>query len=163
MATFTFRDTVPVGVRLTALLGVDKNNKFADADAGKAVKLGTSHNYVPVAAGDDIEGFCDSIQPETQGGGFSYGGVQIDGWRQAQVGANQGGTPMAVGDYVVADTPVALGTAGMAKVKTGAAFAQSGTTPFAVTLPTPKKFFWRVYEIVTGTGVAGDTVLLLRV
>ena len=161
MADFFFSETAPVGTRLSAKLGAAANTPFAEADKGKAVKLGTAQNYVLATGGDDIEGFVSSVEPITKGG-FSFGGVQIDGWKEAVVGANQGGTPMAVKDYVVADTQVALGTAGAPTVKTGVPFSQSGTTPFAVTPSTPTKFFWRCLRILSGTGVAGDSVLLYR-
>jgi hypothetical protein len=147
MTTFVFTELVPTEKVLSAALGPDANTKFADADVGKAVKLGTANNYVAVAANDEINGFVTSIEPFTVNNGFSFGGVVVSGRVLAEVGANQGATPMAVGDYVVADTPVALGTAGKAKVKTGS----------------PTKFFWRCIRIVSGTGVAGDTVLLERI
>jgi len=146
MTTFAFTELVPTEKVLSAALGPDANTKFADADVGKAVKMGTAQNYVAVAAGNDIEGFVTSIEPYTVNSGFSFGGVVVSGRVKAEVGANQGATPMAVGDYVVADTPVALGTAGKAKVKTG----------------TPAKYFWRCIRIISGTGVAGDSVLLER-
>lgn len=161
MAVFKFQPTVPVPERLSACLGVSANAKFADADINKAVKLGTANNYVPVAAGDDIEGFVDSIEPATYNSGFSFGAVQINGSRIAQVGTNQG-SAMAVGDYVVADTPVALGTAGYAQVKTGVTHSQLTSGNYTVTLATPKRFFWRCIRIESGTGVAGDLVLLRR-
>lgn len=146
MTTFAFTELVPTEKVLSTALGPDANTKFADADVGKAVKLGTANNYVAVVADDEIEGFVTSIEPFTVNSGFSFGGVVVSGRVTAEVGANQGVTPMAVGDYVVADTPVALGTAGKAKVKTGA----------------PSMYLWRCIRIISGTGAAGSTVLLER-
>jgi hypothetical protein len=147
MTTFVFTELVPTEKVLSAALGPNTSTKFADADVGKAVKLGSANNYVLVEAGDEIEGFVTSIEPFTVNNGFSFGGVVVSGRVTAEVGANQGGTPMAVGDYVVADAPVALGTAGKAQVKTG----------------TPTKFLWRCVRVVSGTGAAGSTVLLERI
>jgi hypothetical protein len=147
MTTFVFTELVPTEKVLSAALGPNTNTKFADADVGKAVKLGSANNYVLVEAGDEIEGFVTSIEPFTVNNGFSFGGVVVSGRVTAEVGANQGATPMAVGDYVVADAPVALGTAGKAQVKTG----------------TPTKFLWRCIRVVSGTGAAGSMVLLERI
>jgi hypothetical protein len=147
MTTFVFTELVPTEKVLSAALGPNANTKFADADVGKAVKLGSANNYVLVEAGDEIEGFVTSIEPFTVNNGFSFGGVVVSGRVTAEVGANQGATPMAVGDYVVADAPVALGTAGKAQVKTG----------------TPTKFLWRCIRVVSGTGAAGSMVLLERI
>ena len=162
MTTFVFTETVPTELE-PAALGANSSGKFVSADLNKAVKHGTANNFVLATGRDEIDGFVKAIEPFTVNDGFSFGGVQREGRVAAQVGANQGGTPMAVGDYVVADTQVALGTAGAAKVKTGVAFAQSGTTPFAVTNGTPLKALWKCIRIISGTGVAGDDVLLERV
>ena len=148
MTDFVFTELVPNKLE-SAALGANSSGKFADADLNKAVKLGTANNYVLCTGGDFIDGFVKAIEPFTVNDGFSFGGVQREGRVSAQVGANQGATPMAVGDLVVADTQVALGTAGAAKVKTGAGVAG--------------KTNCKCIRIVSGTGVAGDTVLLERV
>lgn len=163
MPSFAFTELVPNDSIESGCLGPNSSTKFTDKDIGKAVKYGTADNFVLAAQGDEIVGFVNSVEPMTYNGGFSFGGVQKAGRKLAVVGANQGGTPMAVDDLVVADTQVTLGTAGEPKVKTGVAYAQSGTTPFAVTEQTPKHFKWRCMKIVSGTGVAGDTVLLERI
>lgn len=162
MPSFAFTELVPTEGVESGCLGPNSSTKFADADLGKAIKFGTADNFVLATEGDEIDGFVYAIDAMTYNSGFSFGSVQRKGRKLAVVGANQGGTPMAVGDYVVADAQVALGTAGSPKVKTGVAFAQSGTTPFAVTMPTPLHNLWRCIKIVSGTGVAGDTVLLER-
>lgn len=146
MTAFAFNETVPTEVISTAL-GTGSGNVFVTADVGKAVKLGTAQNYVLVTAGNEIEAFVSSVEPFTVNSGYSFGGVVSEGFKAAVVGANQGVTPMAVGDYVVADTQTALGTAGAAAVKTG----------------TPTKFFWRCVRIISGAGAAGSAVLLQRV
>lgn len=149
MTAFAYRETVPAPTMLTTALGTGGANIWTDKEAGKAVKLSPSADstMVPCAGGDEIVGFVGAIAIGTVNAGYSHGSVQVSGWREAQVGANQGATAMAVGDFVVADTQVAFGTAGMPKVKTSAT-AKGG---------------WRVMRIVSGTGVAGDTVLLLKI
>jgi hypothetical protein len=127
-------------------IGVDASNKLTDKDIGKAVKLAAANNMVLCATTDEIEGFLISTEPETYNAGFAFGTVQRRGRIEATVGANQTGT-LDVGELVVADTQAAIDTAGGAVVMTG----------------TPATFKWRCIRIISGTGVAGDTVLLERV
>ena len=148
MTAFAFQETVPAPSMLTSALGTGGANIWTDKELGKAVKLSAADDSTMVlaAGGDEIIGFVGAIAIGTVNDGFSHGSVQISGWREAQVGANQGATAMAVGDLVVADTQVAHGTAGKPKVKTSAS-AKSG---------------WRVMRILSGTGGVGDNVLLFR-
>jgi hypothetical protein len=153
MATFNF--TLPVqspeemGIFSTAL-GASGNAPLTAADLGKAVKLSAANTYGVCATTNELEGILDSVSAETVNSGYGFGGVQRRGYALAYVGANQGGTAMAVGDLVTADTQAAVGTANTIQgpaVKTG----------------TPASFKWRCIRHVTGTGVAGDTVLIERV
>lgn len=171
MPTFVFTELVndPPARVDSACLGVDGQvaSRFGDNDVGKAVKMGTANNFVLCDAGDEIEGFVSSISAEgTYNGGFSFGGVQRDRRILAEIGANQGATPAAVGDYVVADDQIALGTAGLAQVKTGTAFSQLNEAPYTVTQESPRRFKWRIIRIVSngpgGAGTAGSVVLLNR-
>lgn len=130
---------------ISAAIGDDTNQARSELDYGKAVVKGDAQNFVLAPAGAEIEGFIDSVRGDTVNEGYSFGGIQRRKRIIAEVGANQGVTPMAVNDFVVADTQVAFGTKGYAKVKTGA----------------PTKFLWQVLAI-EGTGVAGDKVLLER-
>lgn len=156
MTTFVFTELVPSAKVVSAALGANSSGKFADVDVGKAVKLGTANNYVLCAAGNDIDGFVNTIEPFTVNDGFSFGGVLMEGRIYAKVASDQGGTPMAVGDYVVAGAPTALGTA-----DTGVAGTEPGTAGMGrVKTGAPTRRFWRCIRIVTGTGVAGDVVLL---
>lgn len=148
MASFAFQvevDATKVD-RVSAALGPNSSTKFTDVDIGKAVKLGTAENYVAVANNDEIEGFVFSVEPWTVNGGFSFGTVQKDGRAVVEHLAGEA-TPLAVGDLVVAGTPVALGTAGYAKVKAGS--------------PTTHK--WRVISRMGGNGAAGTKLLIERV
>lgn len=147
MTSYVFTELVPNKLE-SAALGVNAAGKFTDADLNKAVKFGIANNYVLCANGDQIDGFVKAIEPFTVNDGFSFGGVQRQGRVTAEVGANQGATPMAVGDLVAADTQVALGTAGAAKVRTVAGVAGKSS--------------WRCIRIISGTGAAGSVVLLER-
>ncbi len=148
MADFKFQVLTHSPERLNVIsskLGPNAATKYTDLDKKKAVKLGPVGNHVLCAAGDEIEGFIDSVEAATSGG-FSFGGVARGnrGFRvEAQVGAGQGATAMKVGDLVVADDQLAVGTKGLPQVKTGA----------------PAHHVYRVMT-VNGTGVAGDVVVL---
>lgn len=148
MTAFAFQETVPAPTMLTSALGTGGANIWTDKELGKAVKLSTAADSTMVlcAGGDEIFGFVGAIAIGTVNNGFSHGSVQIEGWKEAVVGANQGATAMAVGDSVVADTQTAFGTAGLPAVKTSAT-AKRG---------------WIVMRILSGTGVAGARVLLFR-
>lgn len=165
MTAFSFRPLVndPSADIISAALG-NNTDQFDTVDVGQAVKLdSTGSTYVQCADGDEMEGFVISVEPFNVNSGFSFGSVQRDKRVKAQVAANEGGT-LAIGDHLVIGTPIALGTAsGYPQVKAGVAAAQDGTTPFAYTERTPNTFIWRVIEILTGTGVAGDLVLIERV
>lgn len=130
----------------SACLGVDADNKLTDNDKGKCVKLAASNNYVLCATTDEIEGILVATEPTTYNAGFAFGTVQRRGRFEATVGANQTGT-LDVGELAVADTQAAIDTAGGAVVMTG----------------TPSTHLWRCIRIISGTGAAGDTVLLERV
>lgn len=148
MTAFAFRETVPAPTMLTSALGTGGANIWTDKEIGKPVKLSAADDSTMILAtgADEIFGFVKALSIGTVNDGFSHGSVQIEGWMEAAVGANQGATAMAVGDTVVADTQVAFGTAGVAKVKTSATSRRG----------------WIVMRILSGTGVAGDGVLLFR-
>lgn len=130
---------------VAAAIGDNTNQARSGTDTGKAVKLGTAQNYVLCAADDEIEGFINTVRGDTVNEGYSFGGIQRGKRIWAEVGANQGATAMASGDYVVADTQIAFGTDGVAQVKTG----------------NPTKHLWRCLR-VEGAGEAGDRALLER-
>ena len=130
----------------SACLGVDAANPHDDKDIGKAVKLAAADNYVLCADGNEIEGFHVSMSPETYNDGFAFGSVQRAGRMEVDVEAGEAGT-IAIGDEVVAGIGVALNTAGRAQVIAG-----TGTI-----------HKWRCIRHITGTGVAGDLILIERV
>jgi hypothetical protein len=147
MTTFAFTELTSVDSMEveSAALGASTSTPLTDKDIGKCVKYAASSNAVVCSGSDEIQGFLVSVEPYTVNGGFGFGSIQRCGRRLAKVGANQGQTPMAFGDLVVADAQAAVGTAqNYPAVKTG----------------TPASFKWRVIRVVSGTGVGGDVVLL---
>lgn len=142
---FTLLVNDPLSDVVTAALGVDNANKYVEADVGKGCKMGTASNYVPLAKDDEIEGIVVAISPETLNNGFSSGSVQKNRRVEAIIGVSEVGTSV-VGELVVADTPIAQGTAGIIRVYPGA----------------PTVHLWRIIHIY-GTGAAGDTCVIERI
>jgi len=137
----------PLGKIESHCLGTGGADLYDSAkDLGKPVKMGVAQNYVLCADGDDIEGVVSSVEPSTYNSGYSFGGVQRDGRIEAYVAAAEVGT-FAEGDEAIAGIQIAIGTAGIAQVKKGAGSV----------------FKWRCIRVITGTGVAGDKILLERI
>jgi hypothetical protein len=157
MTDFAFTELADMAEVQSGALGASSAGKFADIDRGKSVKKSTANNFILCVGGNEIEGFVTSVAPYTVNQGFSFGSVQVEGRKLAVVGANQGGTPMAVGDLVVSDTQAALGT-GLTGTGTGVNAQSLGMPP--VKTGTPATFKWRCIRIITGTGVAGDQILI---
>lgn len=143
MTTFAFTETVPYQTIESAALGTGSGT-WTKTEIGKAVKLGSANNFVFCTDGDAIDGFVNSVDAITVNGGYGFGGVQTDGRRVVQVAT---GATLAVGDLVIAAAQTALGTAGYAQVKKQA-------TPAAGIK------YWKVIAIKSGTGAAGDLVLV---
>jgi len=163
MTAFAFTELVnsPYADIISAALG-NNTNQFGDRDVGQAVKLSTADNYVQCVDDDELEGVVVSMETVTVNSGYSLGSVQRNKRMEAQVASNEGGT-MAVGDHIVCGTPIALGTAnGKPQVKIGTAASQLTSGTYDYTERTPNTFIWRCIRIVSGTGVAGDTVLIER-
>lgn len=152
MTDFAFTDLVndPLSRIESAALGVAAVSKLTINDIGKAVKMAAVSNYVLTAGGNEIEGFVNSIEPFTVNDGFAFGGVKRTGRMIVTVGAAQAGA-LAVGAAIVSDDQAAVGTAGPT---TGAARVKAGS---------PAIHIWRVIRHLSGTGVAGDSVLIERV
>lgn len=115
MAKFKMGVTVPAGASKTARLGsaADAGGRVTDAETGKLVKLAGDSQYDAVVAGDPIEGIIRSREPATQDG-WSIGSVLTSGRIACTcdgLEATPGTGTVAVGDYVVAGTVVAKGTA----------------------------------------------------
>ena len=159
MTTFTYGENVTDAIKdtVSCALGAAASSGIGQNDVGKAYKLGTANNYVPCADGDPIEAFLAAVEPFTVNNLFSFGSVQRRGRKIVQNGAGQ--AQLAVGDFVVAFTQVAIGTAGLPQVKKATATAATDDAG----LTNAGLYAWRVIRIVSGTGVAGDQVLVERV
>jgi hypothetical protein len=149
MTTFVFTELVnsPHADVVSAALGVNAAGKFSDKDIGKPVKMAANNNYVLCALNDEIEGFVKSVEALTTNDGFSFGSVMKNTRVTAQVDAAQTGT-LVVGELCAAGTSAALGTA--------------NTYP-KVIQGTPANHKWRVIRNISGTGVAGDLVLIEKI
>jgi hypothetical protein len=162
MTTFVFGENVTEAMKdtVSCALGAAAGSGIGQKELDKAYKMGVLNNYVPCADGDPIEAFVAAVEPFTVNQNFSFGAVQRRGRKTVQNGAGQ--ATLAVGDYVVAFTQVAIGTAGLAQVKKAATTADvTDATPDTVAIQS--NYVWRVIRILTGTGVAGDQVLIERV
>lgn len=146
------KPTVPTeditAVRLGA--GSGAANQWTQAEEGKLVKLAGESRYDLCAAGDQIEAIVFSVELAPQNG-FSVGSVTEDGKLSVTfdgLQATPGTGVIAVGDYVVAGTPVAKGTALTAYPKVCKATAAA----------TALLFKWRVVSLgPAGTGAVGTT------
>jgi hypothetical protein len=136
-----------------------------------------------------IESF--GVNGENTNGTYSFGSVLNEGRIVVRVGSDQGSTAMVIGDYVVTGAgQEALGTNTDLQWNTyptdlqwntysGTNTAAPGTAPSITVVPagrvktgvagvagtsfsTPKHKDWRCIWILSGTGVAGDQVIIER-
>lgn len=155
MAKFKMQPTVDTEC-ITARLGAGSGsaNYVTDLELGKPVKLAGDSQYNLCAAGDQIEGFIRAVETWTADD-FSIGSVQYEGRVKVTLDglqATPGTGAIAVGDYVVAGTAVAKGTAlGSAYPKVCKATTQTGMY-----------FAWRVVSL-DGTTAVGQTATIERV
>jgi len=155
MAKFKMQPTVDTEC-ITARLGAGSGsaNYVTDLELGKPVKLAGDSQYNLCAAGDQIEGFIRAVETWTADD-FSIGSVQYEGRVKVTLDglqATPGTGAIAVGDYVVAGTAVAKGTAlGTAYPKVCKATTQTGMY-----------FAWRVVSL-DGTTAVGQTATIERV
>ena len=144
----TEADTVRLGV------GSGAANYVTDLEQGKPVKLVGDSQYNLTAAGDQLEGFINSVESFTADD-FSIGGILTEGRVKVTLDglqATPGTGVIAVGDYVVAGTPVAKGT------------GLVGAYPKVCkdTTQTGMYFAWRVVSL-DGTTAVGQTAPIARV
>lgn len=160
MPKFIMTELVDTADVVTARLGAGSGaaNQLSDADVGKFVKLAGDSRFDLCAVGDLIEGRISSVETATQDA-YSIGGVMTEGRFEVTFDGLQG-TPgtgaIAVGDYVVAGTPVAKGTALSAPARVCKATTQASVSgsPYA----------WRVVSLgAAGTGAVGTTGVIERV
>lgn len=156
---------------VTARVGAGSGpaNNLANADVGKIVKLAGESRFDLAAAGNKIEGFLIALETATQGG-FSTGSIASEGYRTVTFdGSEAAGTgAIAIGDFVVAGTPVAKGTAQSAPPKVRKATNQPGAVAADLTAAADQikntLFAWRVVSLGSaGTGAVGTTGVIERV
>lgn len=151
--------TVPTEDSLTVRLGAGSasTDNFDLKEQAKAVKLVAESRYDLCAAGDEIEGFITSVEAATQGG-FSIGGItQCDSrWATADgLQATPGTGVIAVGDYVLAGTITAKGTALVQYAKVTKATTQANVKA--------SPYNWRVVSLgPVGTGAVGTAIVIRR-
>lgn len=161
MAKFKFGPLVDSTQVVTARTadGTGPTNQLAEADVGKFVKLVADSQYGLCAAGNEIEGILVAGNYPAPQDGFNLGSVATGGQplrvRVTLDGlqATPGTGTVAFGDYVVAGTPVARGTA-----LNGAFPKVCKATAGAADLVHK----WRVVSL-DGTGAVGQTALIERV
>ena len=154
MAKFQMKEligTEPITARLGA--GSGSANYVTDVEIGKPVKMVGDSQYGLCAAGDQIEGYIAAVETYTADD-FSIGSVQFEGRKRVTLDGLQG-TPgtgtCAIGDYVVAGTAVAKGTALTVPMKVCKATTQTGMY-----------FAWRIVSL-EGTGAVGQIAVIERV
>ena len=154
MAKFQMKEligTEPITARLGA--GSGSANYVTDVEIGKSVKLAGDSQYNLCAAGDQIEGFITAVETYTADD-FSIGSVQFEGRKRVTLDglqATPGTGTCAIGDYCVAGTAVAKGTALTVPMKVCKATTQTGMY-----------FAWRIVSL-EGTGAVGQIAVIERV
>lgn len=158
MAKFKFGEVLSLTVNDTARLADGAaTNLLSDKDVGKFVKLIGDSQYGLCAVGNEIEGVVSTVDSGTQDG-YAIGGVRkhaplrlgvvLDGLQ-----ATPGTGVIAVGDYVVAGTPVARGTA---ITEAGPRVCKATAAPSALVHK------WRVVSL-NGTTAVGQVALIEKV
>lgn len=151
--------TAPQRPGLTVRLGAGNtaNDRFDLKEMGKAVKLVGESRFDLCAAGNEIEGFIASVEAATQDG-YSIGTV-VDSEEMLVTADGLQATPgtgvIAVGEYVLAGSATAKGTAltGYQKVVSATNQATAKGSPYA----------WRVVSLGSaGTGAVGTTIVIKR-
>lgn len=158
MPKFIISETIHSEKVKTVRLGtgtVASGGGYSDKDVGKPVKLAGESRFALCAVGDKIEGVVNSVNLGTYDG-YSIGGIVSSGYKEVTFDGLQG-TPgtgvVAVGDYVVAGTAVAAGTALADPMKVCKATTQTNTGDA-----------WRVVSLGSaGTGAVGTTGIIERV
>jgi hypothetical protein len=164
--TPTVPDVAAKAVRLGA--GNTTNDNLSELDVGKIVKLTGESQYDLAVAGDQIEGIIFATELATQNG-WSVGSV-YDAGRAYVVFDGLQATPgtgtVAIGDYVVAGTITAKGTALTTYPKVCKATALSFATTPTVNFPAGSNlnYKWRVVSLGSvGTGAVGTVGVIERI
>lgn len=143
----------PVTARLGAgSVNSTPANAYTDKELNKFVKLSGDSAYSLCAAGDAIEGYICAVEAYTADD-FSIGSVQSESRKRVTLDglqATPGTGVIAVGEYVVCGTVVALGTALSGPPKVCKATSQAAT-----------HFNWRVVSL-EGTTAVGQFATIER-
>ena len=156
MAKFKFAVSVDASTDIvTARVGsaADLAGRLVDDDKGKFVSLAGDSQYDLCAEAGVIEGVFMALEPATQDA-WAIGSVRKNGRVNAICDGLQGtiGTgAIAIGDYVVAGTVVAAGTALTTAPQVAKATDQTATP-----------MMWRVVSL-GDAGAVGDTCVIERV
>lgn len=163
---------VPDAAAFTVRYGAGSGtaNQVTQAEVGKFCKLVGTDRFDNCAVGDRIEGVVYAVELAPQNG-FSVASVIDEGIINVTFNglqATPGTGVVAVGDYVVAGTPTAKGTALSAYPAVCKATHQPGAVPADLTAAGQQAlnsvFAWRVVSLGTaGTGAVGTTGAIQRV
>lgn len=161
MAKFKFGVVLTLDEHTTARLanGSGAANQLKRFDNGKFCKLAGDSQYGLCAAGDEIEGVvvvADDVAPQD---GYTLGSLANEDGTRVRVTfdgfqANAGTGVTAIGDYVVAGAPVALGT------DLGSAYPK---VLKATAAGKDQVFKWRVVSFISSNGAVGETGLIERI
>lgn len=171
MPKFILKETILQGSVTTVRLGAGTGtaNQVDQKEVGKPVKLVAESRFDLCAAGDPIEAVVTSVEVATYDD-YSIGGVASTGCKEVTfdgLQATAGTGTIAVGDYVVAGTAVAKGTALTAPMKVCKATQQPGSVPADLTAAGLQArnaaFAWRVASLGSaGTGAVGTVGIIER-
>jgi hypothetical protein len=175
MPKFLMQETVLNGDKQTARLGAGTGaaNQVDDKEIAKAVKIVGDSRYGLCVAGDPIEAFISAVESATLDD-YTIGTVQVGGRKEVMADglqATPGTGTIAVGDFVVAGTMVAKGTAlaDESSQKVTKATQQPGITEASVIGDVNDQlkvamFAWRVVSLGSvGTGAVGTKIVIERV
>lgn len=173
MSKFQIQETILSSEVKTVRLGAGTGaaNYVDQKEVGKPVKLAGDSRFDLCAAGDPIEAVVTSVEVGTADG-YSFGGVAAEGYKSVMfdgLQATAGTGVVAVGDYVVAGTAVAKGTALAGPMKVCKATVQPGVTEASAVgdvnnMLAVAMFAWRVVSLGSaGTGAVGTTGVIERV
>ena len=173
MAKFKLKELVgsqPITVRLGAgSVYSTPANAYTDKEIGKFVKLSGDSAYVLCAVGDPIQAVITGVETYNADD-FSIGSVDATGRKRVLLdGSEAAGTgSIAIGDYVVAGTPVAKDTALTITTppKVRKATNQPGAVPGDLTAAGKQAlnsiFAWRLVSF-DSAGAVGDFGVIERV
>jgi hypothetical protein len=158
MPKFIMTELVDVTKIETARFGAGTGaaNFIDDKEVGKACKLVAESRYNLCAVGDEIEGFVEGVETQTQDN-YSMVSVRRDGRKVVMfdgLQATPGTGTVTIGGYVVAGTMVAKGTALTDAAPQKVCLAATALGPHT----------WRVVSLGSaGTGAVGTLGLIERV